>query len=187
MANAVIRHEGVDPNVSADVGSAVRATVPEFAQRFLGAVQRGEFTVESAKEAAKSVEFSPAQKSAMAAYAEKPSDVTRKELKKQGVTESQANSYVAALSGEISPVAQSIADGYGNVADLTATEKAKVIPQVQKLIQAKLTGDEGRDAVVKSATYNKDVSDTTLTKLSDMKTVAMQLDQLEKKLSGMDV
>ena len=88
------------------------------------------------------MEFSPSQKSAMANYAEKPSKDTRAELKAQGVTEAQANSYVAALSGEISPVAQSIADGYGNVADLTATEKAKVIPQVQKLVQAKLTGDE---------------------------------------------
>lgn len=112
MANAVIRHEGVDPSVSADVGGAIRATVPEFAQKFLGAVQRGEFTVEQAKGAAKAVEFSPSQKSAMENYADKPSKDTRAELKAQGVTESQANSYVSALSGEISPVAQSIADGY---------------------------------------------------------------------------
>ena len=34
--------------------------------------------------------------------------------------------------------------------------------------------------------FNKDVSDTTLTKLADMKTVAMQLDQLESRLKGMD-
>lgn len=186
MANAVIRHEGVDPTVSADIGSAIKATVPEFAQRFIGAVQRGEFEVTPARAGEIAQSFTPSQKSAMLAYVEKPSDATRKELARQKVTERQANEYLTATAGETSPLAQSIVSGFGTVSDLTATEKAKIIPQVEKLVNAKLTGDKNRDAVVKSALYNKDVSDTTLTKLADMRTVAMQLDQIEKRIGNMD-
>jgi hypothetical protein len=50
-----------------------------------------------------------------------------------------------------------------------------------------MTGDSWRDSVVKSALYKKDVSDSTLQKMTDMQTVAFQLDSIQERLANQKI
>ncbi len=62
--------------------------------------------------------------------------------------------------------------------------KEKVLPVLQKKIDSQLTGDEQRNAIVRSSVKNKEISDSSLQKIQDMQTVKMQLNSLEDTLKN---
>jgi len=45
LLNAIIANEGVNPNKSANIGVAYASSTPEIGKEFIGAIQRGDFTV----------------------------------------------------------------------------------------------------------------------------------------------
>lgn len=81
----------------------------------------------------------------------------------------------------------SIANGVGDLSDLTPTDKKTILPQLEQIVNSRMTGDQWRDAIVKSALYKKDVSDSTLQKITDMQTVAFQLDWIQERLANQKV
>jgi len=83
--------------------------------------------------------------------------------------------------------ALSIANWVWDLSDLTATDKKTILPQLEKIVNSRMTWDKSRDAIVKSALYKKDISDSTLQKITDMQTVRSQLDGIEARLANQDV
>jgi len=83
--------------------------------------------------------------------------------------------------------ALSIANWVWDLSDLTPTDKKTILPQLEQIVNSRMTGDQWRDAIVKSALYKKDVSDSTLQKITDMQTVAFQLDWIQERLANQKV
>lgn len=81
----------------------------------------------------------------------------------------------------------SIANWVWDLSDLTPTDKKTILPQLEQIVNSRMTGDQWRDAIVKSALYKKDVSDSTLQKITDMQTVAFQLDWIQERLANQKV
>ena len=70
------------------------------------------------------------------------------------------------------------------LSDFTATEKWKIIPELQEYIKTLETDDKDRNRIIKSTLSDKKPSDSAITKLQDMQTVKFQLDEIEKRLSA---
>lgn len=83
--------------------------------------------------------------------------------------------------------ALAIANGVWDLADLTATDKKAILPQIEAIVNSRMTDDAGRNAIIKSALYKKDISDSTLQKLTDMESVKWQLTSIESRLSKQSV
>jgi len=83
-------------------------------------------------------------------------------------------------------LAQWIIDWTSKLTDFTPTLKAKIVPELNKLINSQLTDDENRNIILKSSTKTKDISDTALQKIADMETVKFQLSNLEETLASAD-
>lgn len=83
-------------------------------------------------------------------------------------------------------LAQWILDWTSKLSDFTPTDKRKIIPELNKLIDAELTDDADRNLIIKSAVKKKDLSETALQKIQDMETVKFQLNTLEETLAKVD-
>lgn len=69
------------------------------------------------------------------------------------------------------------------LSDFTATEKWKILPELQAYIKTLETDDADRNRIIRSSLNKKNPSETSLTKIQDMQTVRFQLDNLEDRLS----
>jgi len=118
-------------------------------------------------------------------------DVEIKDAKWNLLSQAQQVEWLKSKKANIKPTydanALAIANGVGDLADLTATDKKTILPQIEAIVNSRMTDDVGRNAIIKSALYKKDISDSTLQKLTDMESVKWQLSSIESRLSKQSV